>query len=49
MRLFESFIRNPVKVAVAVLLVVLFGAIAIREMALELTPQGAEQGWAVAA
>ena len=39
MQLINSFIRNPVKVAVSVLLVVLFGVIAIREMPLELTPQ----------
>ena len=39
MQLIHSFIRNPVKVAVSVLLVVLFGIIAMREMPLELTPQ----------
>lgn len=39
MQLINSFIGNPVKVAVSVLLVVLFGVIAIREMSLELTPQ----------
>lgn len=35
----EAFVRNPVKVAVGVLLVVLFGVIAIFRMPLQLTPE----------
>ncbi len=39
MQLIESFIRNPVKVSVAVLLVVLFGLIACLKMPVQLTPE----------
>ena len=39
MHLIEVFIRNPVKVSVAVLLVALFGIIALFRMPLQLTPE----------
>ena len=39
-----AFIKNPVKVAVGVLLVVLFGMIAVFQMPVELTPQ-VEKQW----
>jgi HAE1 family hydrophobic/amphiphilic exporter-1 len=39
MRLIEVFVRNPVKVSVGVLLVVLFGAISLMRMPVELTPR----------
>ena len=39
MRLLESFVRNPVKVAVGVLLVVLFGVDALFRMPMQLTPE----------
>lgn len=39
MSLIESFVRNPVKVAVGVLLVALFGMIALFEMPMQLTPE----------
>ncbi len=39
MQLIEAFVRNPVKVSVGVLLVVLFGVIALVRMPVELTPQ----------
>lgn len=39
-----TFINNPVKVAVGVLLIVLFGLIAVFQMPVELTPQ-VEQQW----
>ncbi len=35
----ESFVRNPVKVAVGVILVALFGTIALMEMPMQLTPE----------
>ncbi len=38
MNLIESFVRNPVKVSVGVLLVVLFGAISLFSMPKQLTP-----------
>ncbi|MFK7818878.1 MAG: efflux RND transporter permease subunit [Planctomycetaceae bacterium] len=38
MSLIESFVRNPVKVSVGVLLVVLFGAISLVKMPKQLTP-----------
>ncbi|TWT97765.1 putative efflux pump membrane transporter TtgB [Botrimarina colliarenosi] len=39
MNLVDSFIRNPVKVAVGVLLVSLFGAVALLRMPMQLTPE----------
>jgi hydrophobic/amphiphilic exporter-1 (mainly G- bacteria), HAE1 family len=39
MSLIEVFVRNPVKVAVGVLLVALFGAIALMRMPMQLTPE----------
>jgi len=39
MQLIEAFVRNPVKVSVGVLLVFLFGAIAIVRMPMQLTPE----------
>jgi hydrophobic/amphiphilic exporter-1 (mainly G- bacteria), HAE1 family len=39
MSLVESFVRNPVKVAVGVLLVALFGIIALVRMPMQLTPE----------
>ena len=44
MRLIATFIENPVKVAVGVLLLVLFGAITVFRMPIELAPQ-VEQPW----
>ena len=35
----EAFIRNPVKVSVGVLLVALFGVIALTRMPMQLTPE----------
>jgi HAE1 family hydrophobic/amphiphilic exporter-1 len=39
MRLIEAFVRNPVKVSVGVLLVVLFGMIGMFRMPVQLTPE----------
>ena len=39
MSLIESFVRNPVKVTVGVIMVTLFGVIAIRSMPIQLTPE----------
>jgi HAE1 family hydrophobic/amphiphilic exporter-1 len=39
MSLIESFVRNPVKVSVGVLLVFLFGTIALLRMPMQLTPE----------
>lgn len=39
MNLIESFVRNPVKVSVGVILVALFGAIALYRMPMQLTPE----------
>ncbi len=39
MSLVEAFVRNPVKVAVGVLLVTLFGLIALMRMPMQLTPE----------
>lgn len=39
MQMIESFVRNPVKVTVGVILVALFGAIAAFRMPLQLTPE----------
>ena len=39
MRLIEAFVRNPVKVSVGVLLVALFGIIAVMRMPMQLTPE----------
>ena len=39
MQLIDSFVRNPVKVTVGVLLVVMFGAIALSKMPKQLTPE----------
>ena len=39
MHLIESFIRNPVKVTVGVLLVALFGVVALERMPMQLTPE----------
>ena len=39
MRLIEAFVNNPVKVAVGVLLVALFGVIALLRMPMQLTPE----------
>ena len=44
MQLITAFISNPVKVAVGVLLLVLFGVIAVFQMPVELTPN-VEQKW----
>ena len=44
MSLITAFINNPVKVAVAVLLLVLFGLLAVFEMPVELTPK-VEKQW----
>jgi HAE1 family hydrophobic/amphiphilic exporter-1 len=35
----EAFVRNPVKVAVGVLMVVLFGFIGLLRMPMQLTPE----------
>src|SRR5687768_11701969 len=39
MSLIESFVRNPVKVTVGLILVTLFGIIAVRAMPVQLTPE----------
>jgi len=39
MKLVESFVSNPVKVSVGVILVVLFGSVAIWSMPIQLTPE----------
>lgn len=39
MNLIDSFVKNPVKVTVGVLLVALFGFVALRAMPLQLTPE----------
>jgi len=39
MNLIQSFIKNPVKVSVGVLLVILFGVIALLDMPMQLTPE----------
>ena len=39
MPLIESFVKNPVKVTVGVLLVVLYGVLAARLMPMQLTPE----------
>ena len=39
MQLIEAFVRNPVKVAVGVILVSLFGVIALTRMPMQLTPE----------
>jgi HAE1 family hydrophobic/amphiphilic exporter-1 len=39
MQLIESFVRNPVKVTVGVILISLFGIIALRLMPVQLTPE----------
>ena len=39
MNLIESFIRNPIKVAVGVLLLGMFGVIALLRMPMQLTPE----------
>src|SRR3972149_2192617 len=39
MQLIETFVRNPVKVSVGVLLVALFGSIALFRMPMQLTPE----------
>ena len=39
MRLVEAFVRNPVKITVGVLLVALFGVVALRRMPMQLTPE----------
>ena len=39
MNLIESFINNPVKVTVGVLLVALFGVVALERMPMQLTPE----------
>lgn len=39
MNLIEWFVRNPVKVSVSVILVALFGAIALYQMPMQLTPE----------
>jgi hydrophobic/amphiphilic exporter-1 (mainly G- bacteria), HAE1 family len=39
MRLIEAFVQNPVKVSVGVLLVALFGMIAVMRMPMQLTPE----------
>ena len=39
MHLIQSFIQNPIKVAVGVLLVMLFGFIALFRMPIQLTPE----------
>src|SRR5919106_3055362 len=39
MPLVEVFVRNPVKVAVGVLLVALFGIVALQRMPMQLTPE----------
>ena len=44
MQLITAFINNPVKVAVSVLLLVLFGVIAVFQMPVELTPR-VEKQW----
>ena len=44
MQIISTFINNPVKVAVGVLLLVLFGVIAVFQMPVELTPR-VEQAW----
>ena len=39
MQLIEAIIQNPVKVAVGVLLVALFGGVALDRMPMQLTPE----------
>ncbi|MFH1268886.1 MAG: efflux RND transporter permease subunit, partial [Planctomycetota bacterium] len=39
MQLIEAFVRNPVKIAVGVLIVALFGVIALVRMPMQLTPE----------
>ena len=39
MWLIDSFVRNPVKVSVGVLLVALFGVVALTRMPMQLTPE----------
>lgn len=39
MQLIEAFVKNPVKVSVAVLLVILFGTISLFNMPIQLTPE----------
>ena len=39
MSLIESFVKNPVKVCVAVILVALFGWLALNRMPMQLTPE----------
>ena len=39
MNLFDAFVRSPVKVAVGVLLVALFGVVALLGMPMQLTPE----------
>ncbi len=39
MNFIDSFVRNPVKVSVGVLLVALFGVIALLRMPMQLTPE----------
>ncbi len=39
MNLIESFVRNPVKVSVGVILIALFGTIALYQMPMQLTPE----------
>ena len=39
MSLIEAFVKNPVKIAVGVLLVLLFGVIALTRMPMQLTPE----------
>jgi HAE1 family hydrophobic/amphiphilic exporter-1 len=39
MGLIDSFVRNPVKVTVGVLLVALFGVVALYRMPMQLTPE----------
>ncbi len=39
MPLVESFVRNPVKVTVGVLLLALFGGVALLRMPMQLTPE----------
>ncbi len=39
MNLIDAFIRNPIKVSVGVLLVALFGVVALLRMPMQLTPE----------
>ena len=39
MNMIEWFVRNPVKVSVGVILVALFGTIALYKMPMQLTPE----------